>query len=240
MVMSKCISTQEADTNLSDYLQWAEFLSVCSDFHDIGRWKPIDFLSFIFFFLAFKEKELMRQQAELLKQQVGSQHNLLIPPERDSYCWIKPFNSDVSKNLQACMCVWLSDYICVSAYIWIQVCVCLCINVVSISLYLTQCLLVLDLLLQYFKQAFCCFCCVSFSFEAPPPIPAASLFEPVITSTLYRISVSLVWFSLYYCTLHFCFHHTCESVYMWSIVLCLFKYSAAIGLSASQLYINTY
>ena len=119
----------------------------------LARWKPIDFLSFIVFFLAFKEKELRRQQAEILKHQVGIQHNLLIPLERNSYCWIKPFNSDVSKNLQACMCVWLSDYICASAYILIQVCVrvCLClyINVVSISLYLTPCLLVLDLLLLF-------------------------------------------------------------------------------------------
>lgn len=43
-----------------------------------------------------------------------------------------------------------------------------------------------------FRQlVFCCFCCVSSSLEAPSPIPAASLFEPVITSILYRIYVLL-------------------------------------------------
>lgn len=44
---------------------------------------------------------------------------------------------------------------------------------------------------NFWQPAFCCFCCVSFSLEAPSPIPAASPFEPVITSTLYRISVLL-------------------------------------------------
>lgn len=76
--------------------------------------------------------------------------------------------------------------------------------------------------------------CVSFSLEAPSPIPAASLFWACHHIYFVLHLCVAFWLSSHYCTLHLCFHHTCESVYMWSIVLCLFKYGASIEFSASK------
>lgn len=67
------------------------------------------------------------------------------------------------------------------------------------------------------QPAFYCFPCAGISPEARSPIPAASLSEPVITSTLYRIFVLLFWLSLYNCTFNLRSHHTCESLYLWNL-----------------------
>lgn len=98
------------------------------------------------------------------------------------------------------------------------------------------------------ELAFCCFCCVSFTLEAPSPIQAASIFlylffypifpEPVITSTSYRIYVLL--FGCHCTTVLFTYASTIhvKSVYMWSIVLCLFKYGASNEFPVLHKYIS--
>lgn len=86
------------------------------------------------------------------------------------------------------------------------------------------------------NRHFCRFCCVSFSLEAPSPIPAASPFWAC--HHIYFVSHLCVafWLSSYYSysslyasTIHVTVY-TCEASF-----LCLSKYGASIQFSASQL-----